>query len=157
MKRFFAIKYIAILVNVFIVINTLGLIILGIYRTYHACRELLHLDQLGKIGYNPGLEFLEALDVFLAVLVFMVLIIGINSLFIRHDDKDYLEMIPEWMRVKSFTELKILLIEAILVTAFVFFISAFVKNINDLSWEFMTVPGSILLIALSLKFIRGKH
>ena len=156
MEKIFRVKYIAIIINVFIGLNTLGLIGLGIYRTYHAFQEFRHLDRLGQPDYHPGIEFAEALDIFMIALVFLVFTIGINSLFIRYGDKEFLESIPEWMQVKSFTKLKFLVMEAIIATMFIFFVSEFAKRVDDLGWDFLVLPISIALLAISLKVLMWK-
>lgn len=157
LEKIFRVRYLALIINVFVIINTLGLIVLGVLRTIHAVTHLFEADKLGQSDYRPAVEFGEAIDVFLIALVFLVFAIGINILFIRPHDEKFLNTVPQWMRVKNFSELKFLLMEAIIATAFIMFISDFVSQIGALDWMFLVVPISILLLAISLKVLMWKE
>ena len=157
-EKIFRARYIAFIINLFIIINTLALIGLGIARTFQALRHLFHagVDQLGHGAYRPGLELAEAIDIFLLALVFLVFTVGINVLFIRYKDQEFINAVPQWMRVKSFTELKFLLMEAIIATSFVIFATAFIKQVESFDWKFLIAPVSILLLSLSLRILKWK-
>lgn len=159
-EKILRIRYLAIIINLFVVINTVALIVLGVVRTG---KTILHMftEGFGRHGegeFAPGAELAESLDIFLIALVFLVFTVGINVLFIRHNDQKFIDSIPEWMRVKNFAQLKFLLMEAIITTTFVMFVSAFVKFIDTLDWRFILIPASILLLSVSLKLLKsGKH
>ena len=155
--RIFRMRYLAVIINVFVGINTLGLICLGIFRTYRAILHLFDMESYSDPEFSPGIEIAEAIDVFLIALVFLVFLIGINTLFIRYDDEDYLNSVPKWMRVKDFSELKLILMEAIIATAFILFISGFATQVEQFDWEFLVIPGSILLLAISFKILKWKE
>jgi len=157
LEKIFRVRYLALIINIFVIINTIGLIVLGAMRTIHAVTSLFDApDKLGQSGYRPGVEFGEAIDIFLIALVFLVFAIGINILFIRPNDEKFHGTVPKWMRVKNFSDLKFLLMEAIIATAFIMFISAFVSQIESVSWEFLVIPISILLLAVSLRILKWK-
>ena len=105
---------------------------------------------------HPGLSILESLDVFLVALVFLLFAIGIAKLFIPDTAENLNIKIPEWLDIKNFTELKLLLWEAVLTTLVVYFISDVVKQEGHYSWELMIIPASIILLSLSV-FILRKH
>lgn len=157
MKKLFRVRNAALIINIFLIINTLALITLGIFRTFHAVVALAHLERLGQSDYRPGIELAEAIDIFLLSLVFLVFTVGINILFVRHFDQEFISTIPQWMRVRNFSELKFLLMEAIIATSFVIFITAFVKQIESLDWKFLIIPLSILFLAVSLKILKWKE
>lgn len=158
-EKIFRARYAAFVINLFIIINTLALIGLGIARTFRAFRNMLHvgMDQLGHGDYRPGIELAEAIDIFLLALVFLVFTIGINVLFVRYKDQEFINAVPQWMRVKSFTELKFLLMEAIIATSFVIFATVFIKQVESFDWKFLTAPVSILLLSLSLRILKWKE
>ncbi|MDH3708908.1 MAG: YqhA family protein [Cyclobacteriaceae bacterium] len=156
-ERIFKIRYLAILINIFVGINTLALIFIGIMRTFYAIKHIADVNKLSDHNYRPGIEIAEAIDVFLIALVFLVFLIGINTLFIKYNDEEYLKSIPKWMRVKDFSQLKLILMEAIIATAFIMFISAFISQLEEFNWEFLVVPISILLLAISFKVLKWKE
>ena len=157
-EKIFRARYVAFVINLFITVNTLALVVLGVLRTLQALKHLLHvgIGNIGPEGYRPGLELAEAIDVLLLALVFLVFTVGINILFIRYKDQEFINAVPQWMRVKSFTELKFLLMEAIIATAFVIFATAFIKQIESFDWKFLIAPVSILLLSLSLRVLKWK-
>ena len=156
-ERIFKMRYLAIIINIFVGINTLALIFIGIMRTYYAIRHIMDFNRLSDHDFRPGIEIAEAIDIFLIALVFLVFTIGINALFVKYNDEEYLKSIPSWMRVKDFSQLKLILMEAIIATAFIMFISGFVRQIEEFSWEFLVVPISILLLAISFKVLKWKE
>ncbi len=156
-ERIFKIRYLAVIINIFVGINTLGLIFLGIVRTYRAVLHLFEFEKFNDPEFSPGIELAEAIDVFLIALVFLVFLIGINTLFIKYDDEEYIKGVPKWMRVKDFSELKLILMEAIIATAFILFISGFATQVEHFDWEFLVIPGSILLLAISFKVLKWKE
>ena len=66
---------------------------------------------------RPGVHIAESVDALLFSLVLLVLSFGTAGLFLTTTtDTDDKRKLPEWMRIKSLTELKLLLWEAILAT-----------------------------------------
>jgi len=113
-----------------------------------------HLASLIAIG------LLSAVDLFLIAMVFFVLAIGIMLLF-ADPDKEFPVNLPAWLRVKNFMQLKSILWEAILTTLVIAFLTTVArKKINGeiIDTEMLIVPAGILLIALSLYFLKkGEH
>lgn len=109
-----------------------------------------HLASLIAIG------LLSAVDLFLIAIVFFVLAIGIMLLF-ADPDKEFPVNLPAWLRVKNFMQLKSILWEAILTTLVIAFLTSVArKKINGeiIGTEMLIVPAGILLIALSLYFLK---
>ena len=151
------IRTLAIIINVFVFINTIGLIIMGIYNTIITASELPPFIFEGHGEVRPGLGFIESIDIFLISLVFLVFSVGINLLFIKHSDQEFIASVPKWMRVKNFSELKFLLMEAIIATLFVLLISAFIQLDGAIDWEFLVLPATVLMLAISLKILKWKE
>jgi uncharacterized membrane protein YqhA len=103
-----------------------------------------------------AMGLLHAVDVFLVAIVLLVMSIGMWVLF--SDPGEPLPVkIPEWLRVKSFIQLKVLLWEAVLTTLVVSFLATlFYKKMHGDSIVVtdLILPGAILLIAISLFFLK---
>ena len=113
-----------------------------------------HADRLMAI------DLLHAVDLFLVSIVFFVLSVGILVLF-SNPEVPLPVRLPEWLRVKNFMQLKVILWEAILTTLVVTYLAGLVeKGIRgeDVTVQSLLLPGGILLIALSLFFLKkGEH
>ena len=103
---------------------------------------------------------LHAIDMFLVAIVFYVLAIGMMILFNDPDAKDTIKL-PDWLHVKTFIELKIILWEAILTTMVVYYIAGMLERKisgEAINTNSLILPGAVLLIALSLFFVKkGEH
>jgi len=109
-----------------------------------------HTPNLMAIG------LLHAIDAFLVATVFFILSIGIVLLFSSPETK-FPVALPEWLRVKSFMELKAILWEAILTTLVVTYLARMAEEAmegKELGIHNFVIPGGIFLIALSLYFLK---
>jgi len=109
-----------------------------------------HLGSLIAIG------LLSAIDLFLIAIVFFVLALGIMLLF-ADPEKEFPVNLPAWLRVKNFMQLKSILWEAILTTLVIAFLTGIArKKINGepVDTEMLILPAGILMIALSLYFLK---
>lgn len=151
-KKLLYVRYLFVIVVIFMMLNSLFFIIGGVIESIEGVRLFIShgLDEEKK----PGLKLLKGLDLFLISMVFMIFAIGIVRLFgIYSDDKDEL---PSWLNIHSFKELKVLLWETILVTLVVFTLTSIATDRSGLHWEMLILPGVILILSLSLYFMR-KH
>ena len=139
--------------------------LIGIYRTYRAYAYFFNLEAISSESKLDGLDeigdfatgaLIKAVDAFLIGLAFLIFGYGIYTLFIR-------EIRPEetaeyhWLEINSMSKLKALLVEVIILILFVKFINVVIININELTWQILLIPISILLLALSLKFLVQRH
>jgi len=60
----------------------------------------------------------------------------------------------KWIRSPNIGHLKNVLAEVIIIILFVIFLEVIVENVNNLKWEFLIIPISVLLLALGLKFLK---
>ena len=113
-----------------------------------------HTTRLMAIG------LLHAVDIFLVAIVFFVLSLGFFVLF-DNGERPFPVRIPEWLQVRNFTQLKIILWEAILTTLVVSWLADLVeKEITGEATDVQSliIPAGILIIALSLFFLKkGEH
>lgn len=112
-----------------------------------------HLANVIAIG------LLSVIDLFLIAVVFFVLALGISLLF-SDPDKGFPLNLPEWLRVKNFMQLKVILWEAILTTLVIAFLTGIAgKKINGepVMIDSLIIPGGILMLALSLYFLKKEQ
>jgi len=131
---------------------------LGIYDFVHVFTFFAEYksDMLIKM---IAVGLLQAVDLFLIAIVMFVFALGLLVLF---DNKEEIPLkLPEWLKVKNFMQLKIVLWEAILTTLVVSYLAGLVQakmNGEVISVSHLILPGSILLISLSLYFLKkGEH
>ncbi len=79
---------------------------------------------------------------------------GIFTLFIsnKKDIKD--NGVLQWIAISNIGHLKNILAELIIIILFVIFLEVIIENINNLKWEFLIIPISVLLLALGLKYLK---
>jgi len=159
MRFLLKLRYLVVVAMVFSILNGIALLGLGAYKSIKSYQVLLAGTPL-QSGKGPGIQLVESVDVFLAALVLIILGIGLAVLFlIRDEEQDSLHL-PSWMKVKSFLELKLILWEAVLTVLVVAFLGHAAVQAQDLHWEILILPASILMLAVSLfimKKISGDH
>lgn len=145
-------RVIILIICVFTFLNALVFVGISVFRSFEA--YVLFFNQ--NVEARPGVELAEALDGFLLAVVFIVFAIGIGKLFIP--DLRLLERIQiSWLNPQSFSELKSILWEAVLTTLVVLFAAVVVRNMDNITWELLIIPASILLISVALKMMKGIH
>lgn len=141
-----------IIIVIFTALNAVAFIAIGILDSFHGMKGIfIEKDHPNE---RPGLIILESLDVFLVALVFLIFAIGITMLFLPKSANQLRENLPNWMNIKSFIELKLILWEAILTALIVFFVTEVYEDEAHLSWDILLIPGSILLLSLSIFVLR---
>lgn len=128
------------------------LTILGAYDFIHA---MTHVTSEHGVGFI-AIGLLKAVDMFLLAIVFFIFAFGILLLFRRTTDVLPVSL-PEWLHAKDFIHLKVILWEAILTTLVVSYLAGLAErrlNGEDLHWIHLIIPGAILLISLSLFFLK---
>ena len=109
-----------------------------------------------QTGRLLAIDLLHAVDLFLVAIVFFVLSLGILVLF-NNPDSPMPVRLPEWLRIKNFMQLKVILWEAILTTLVVAYLAALAERQiqgQEITIQTLILPGGLLLIALSLFFLK---
>ena len=153
------IRYLAAIVALLFAVHAVGFLALGLARAYHGYALLLHAERAGAEG-RPGIHFAESVDALLFSLVLLVLALGTASLFLSRPGTDDRNNLPQWMQVKSLTELKLLLWEAILATLVVTAATSVISALPHLEWKHLVLPGAVLVLSVSyylLKRTEAKH
>ena len=148
LKQILSYRLIAILIATFLFVNSLAFTIGGIFLSVKGVYLILQ----GQIheDVRPGIMIMESVDVFLLALVFLIFAIGIIKLFVPDAHQSIQVKNLRWLKINDFTDLKMLLWEAVLTTLVVFFITGYVhKAEHGVEWKALILPASILLLACS--------
>ena len=153
MKSIFGLVRILIdLIAFFFLLAGIILVVIGTYSLGFIASYLSSENARGLIGVT----LLHAVDLFLLAVVFFVMSIGILLLF-NNTDSPFPINLPQWLRVKNFTQLKVILWEAILTTLVVSIVSSLVEMKHAGKTENLStliVPAAVLTISLSLFFLK---
>ena len=158
-RLLFSIRYISWVAIVCSITGSLLMFYVGALKTYKAVATIFFgriphesLSQLKPANVTTA-YLIKSLDAFLIAFVLMIFAFGVYSLFIsKHSDIDESGAL-KWIRIPSLAHLKNTLAEVIIVVLFVKFLEVALLNLGNLTWELLVLPGSILLLALSLKFL----
>jgi uncharacterized membrane protein YqhA len=156
-RHLLRIRYLAGAVALVFAVHAAGFLALGVLRAFQAYRLLLGPKRAED---TPGVHIAESVDALLFSLVLLVLALGTASLFLTAGGEDGKADLPGWMRIKSLTELKMLLWEAILATLVVAAASSLIAALPQLEWKLLVLPLAILVLAVSyflLKRSEAKH
>jgi len=124
----------------------------GLWMTFEAYHDLALHPEMDR----PLLPALEAVDVFFMAIAFFIVAVGLVQLFIG--DLPFLKDVSfAWMRVESYTQLKLLLWDTFLVTLLVLFLTR-IFAAQTLGWEQLVMPAAILMLTVSSFLLKkGKH
>lgn len=154
-----ALKAIVSVIAILIFVAGLVLTFLGGFDFVHAFQHVTTADKEHFVGLT-AISLLQAVDLFLISIVLYVFSLGLLMLFSRPDQPIPIK-VPEWLRVKSFMQLKMILWEAILTTLVVSYLAGLVRmkiNGEKIDFDTLYIPGGIFLIAISLFFLKkGEH
>lgn len=103
------------------------------------------------------ISLIESIDAFLFALVLLIFAYGIYQIFITEHVIESSKQRPAWLQIKNISELKIILIEVIIVMLFVFFLKIIFIHIDEAKWQILVLPISIFLLSLSLYFMKKSH
>jgi uncharacterized membrane protein YqhA len=149
-------RYVAVLVVVIALLHSLTFLAIATRSAFITYWHVVRGTAGGETAQRPGLELLHSLDLLLVALVLMILGLGVAKLFLLPAGSPHRPtQLPAWLDVESFSELKYLLWETILTTLLVAALSIFTAGIGEkLEWSALLLPAAILLLALSLYFMK---
>mgnify|MGYP003113603978 FL=1 len=158
-KPFYIFRYISLIAIVCSLIGSLLLFFIGSWKTFNAIRIIFFgyipkgSEHLHSID-NATIYLMKSLDTFLIALALFIFAYGIFTLFISNKNDVESNGVLKWINIPSIGHLKNILAEVIIIILFVIFLEVIVENINNLKWEFLIIPISVLLLALGLKFLK---
>lgn len=145
MEKLFRFRFFFKLISLFCFINSLFFIGVGIYKSAEGF-IYLYKSITGSEWLSPGVHMAESLDSFMLSILFVIVAYGIYKIFVLDDRTDV--AFPGWLNVRTFTDLKQLLWQTVLVTLIVFSVGLVVES-NKLTWDLLISPIIILMLALS--------
>jgi uncharacterized membrane protein YqhA len=151
---FLVLKVFTAIIAILIFLAGTVLTFLGGYEFWSVFTHFETADKHQLVGLM-AIGLLRVVDLFLITIVFFVLALGIMVLF-RSPDKPLPIKLPEWLWVKNFMQLKMILWEAILTTLVVSYLSGMAQvriRGEEIKMDSLLIPGGILMIALSLFFL----
>jgi uncharacterized membrane protein YqhA len=152
-ERLLKIRYLAIVIVVLAVLHSAAFLVMG---TKIAIKAYAEVFSEAHLGGRPGIELLHSLDFMFVSLVLIILALGIAKLFLLDPTKE-LAGLPTWLRIDDISELKVLLWETVLTTLLIVALSSLVATLNEtLTWSILIMPTAILILALSLFFMKRK-
>ena len=158
MKRIFnTLKAVVTIIALLVFFAGISVAIIGIYEfvlafSYVSSGDKHHMAGLVATG------LLKGVDMFLMAMVFFVFSMGVLVLF-NSPDSALPVKVPEWLRIKNFVELKVILWEAILTTLVVSYLVGLAEAKfagEKIQLSNLILPGVIFLISLSLFFLKKK-
>jgi uncharacterized membrane protein YqhA len=150
-QRLLKIRYLAVVIVILAVLHALAFLVMGAKSAFKGYMHLF--DREGES--RPGLELLHSLDFMFISLVLIVLALGIARLFLLDPGSGEVAHLPEWLRIESISELKVLLWETILTSLLIIGLSDLTEGIlGKLDWSVLLTPVAILILALSLFFMK---
>jgi uncharacterized membrane protein YqhA len=150
---FLRLRYLAIVIIAILVVHTLGLLAIGAVRAYEAYRVMFgggHWTGQAR----PGIHIAESVDALLFALVLIVVSSGTASLFFEKAGQAADPRLPAWIHVRDLSELKFLIWEGMLVVFVTAALASFIANIENLRWEFLTLPGAVFLLSAGLHLVK---
>jgi uncharacterized membrane protein YqhA len=155
-RHLLKIRYLAIVIAILAVLDAVAFLVMGAEISLRAYRHVLG-ESLEGAATRPGIELLHSIDFLFVSLVLLVLGLGIVKLFVVRLTEEETATLPGWLRIESISELKVLLWEAILTTLLIVALSDLIRGLfTKLEWSALTIPAAILLLALSLFFVKKR-
>jgi uncharacterized membrane protein YqhA len=148
-------RYLAAVVVALAILHSLMFLFLGAHSAFVTYWHVL--SRTISAGERPGLELLHSLDFLLVSLVLLIFALGVANLFLRPTgtSEQRSSPLPSWLHVESFGDLKYLLWETILTTLLIAALPMLATDLfTQLDWSSLFIPATILLLALSLFFMR---
>jgi hypothetical protein len=84
----------------------------------------------------------------------LILAVGVAKLFLLSTSQVKTSSLPQWLDVETFSDLKFLLWETILLALVIVGLSSLISNFEHMRWSALVIPGAILMLSLSLYFMK---
>jgi len=156
LKRLFFTRFIVLIIVFVTLINSFAFIGYGVYKSYAGYLGIF--KGAAFTAERPFLQIFTSLEYFFIAVVLIVFALGIYQLFILKpsENETAKDMLPKWLRIKSFNELKYILWETIVTTMLVLYLVAYVESADNNAWslEMLIAPGIVLIIAVTLFILR---
>jgi uncharacterized membrane protein YqhA len=156
MKNVFkSLKFFISIIALLVLASGVALTLLGVFDFIMAFVGQDYGDT-HNLPRSMAIGLLKAVDLFLIAIVFFVFALGILVLF-HSAEQPFPIKLPEWLRIKNFMQLKVILWEAILTTMVTSYLATLAElrmNGNEITKMQLIVPAAILMISVSLFFLK---
>jgi uncharacterized membrane protein YqhA len=128
---------------------------LYLYEAWHTLM-MPHAEAISVAERAATVPVLEAVDAFLFGIVLVIFAYGIAIGFVFTLPDDYVDTLPNWMRIEGVSQLKGILSEVVIVVLIVIFARVVVGTVDSgkpFEWSMIVLPASILMIAIALRMI----
>lgn len=155
-KLLLNLRWLAVVIALCGALHSIAFIGIGVIRGYQGYRLIFHGPPWNG-EEAPGIYIAKSIDAFLLALVFFVFSIGVLELFASQGESEGLGQVPAWMRVKSLSDLKFLIWEAILAALVVASVESLVVSGHEIQWTALIVPIALLVLAAGLFLAKKAH
>jgi uncharacterized membrane protein YqhA len=143
-------------------VAALGATLGAVLMFAEGCMKLAHAMELvfqssAETGTRVIVAVMQATDAFLFGLVLVVFAYAITFGFAFKMPERIRTKVPLWMRVSGIGEIKITLIEVVLVYLVVDFVTDVVEVETHITWEMLVKPIAIFFIAGALRLLGTRH
>lgn len=162
-KVFGTSKYTIMVAIISALIGQLLMLFIGVEKVYKALKIYLLNEDISDMPEHifhsdvATAYLIQSLDAFLIAVVLMYFAFSLYHLFLSDNLENSAKLFPGNNAPKNIGELKKVLAEVIIVILFILFLQEIWVELNNPQWELLVVPGSIFLLALSLKFVNFKE
>ena len=162
-KHLVKFRFLSLIAILCSLVGSLLMFIIGAIKTYHAITAVFFASvPKGSLAHLNVADIattylIKSLDAFLIALVLFIFAYGIHSLFLSSEKDEIKGNALDWINIPDISHLKNILAEVIVIILFVKFLEIVFVNIEKLSWEVLTLPVSILLLAIGLKSLDLRH
>jgi len=156
---FNGVRFFVAIIIVLIFLSAISITGLGVLDLLHGVSQL----GLGSHGEHymttaTAIGILEGVDTMLVAIVLFIFSYGLLVVFFASKEELLVELdIPNWLRMRSFHDLKIVLWEAVLTTLVIGFLIAIAQlelEDKEAGIEILFMPVAIALIAISLYLLK---
>ena len=162
-KYFSSFRFISLVAVLGSLLGSVLMFVIGSTKVYFAyVAYFLGYKPITGLGDLKGSDIataylIKSLDAFLIALVLFIFAYGVYWIFIFQKTEEIESDPLKTVRISTISQLKKILAEVIIIILFVKFLEIALINLNSLRWELLIMPGSILLLSISLKFLELKE
>jgi uncharacterized membrane protein YqhA len=162
-KFFSSFRFASVVAVVGSLLGSVLMFIIGSTKVYYAyAAYFLGYQPPTGLGELKGSDIataylIKSLDAFLIALVLFIFAYGVYWIFVFQKTEKAGSDPLKSVRINTISQLKKILAEVIIIILFVKFLEIALINLNSLRWELLIMPGSILLLSVSLKFLELKE
>ena len=162
MKRFFdvvlSLRYMALLAVIAPFFGALLMLLVGAQNTVEAYLVYFGIEEPeGAIeaGEMAMIKLVASINHFLFAAILMIFGIGLYGLFFKSQSKKNPQGTPSWNRLKNMGGMDEMLLKVIIMLLAVSFLEfTLTAGFGSLDWTDLVIPGSIIALAIALRWMK---